>query len=415
MKITITADFCIESIKELENDGHTVNHTGWGVTHDILSEDQLIAAIGDSQALFVGYEPVTKKVIDSTGLKIICSIRGGPKANIDTDHATEKGIPVIYTLGREAIPVADFTIGQIISLVRKIVQTDRELHKGKFTSPPGEYGDETDVIWDMSEDGPWESRKGIELKGKNLGVIGFGTVGQEVAKRAVGFGMKVLAYDPFQKDSAFIKSKVSKSDLPELLKNSDIVTIHARSTESNKGMIGPKEFAMMKDGAYFINNARAAIVDEKAMRDALNSGKLGGVALDVFHEEPIKEDDPLFEKENAVLTPHIAGAGHEVVYRHSKMLVDDFRRLLKGERPKAIFNPETLEGFDTESFAVIGKTSDVPGAEKSGQRDIKPKIKAAEFLTLEDIKNMLKDKREIDLNNYRLTPLAADYLKGIGK
>ena len=353
MRITITADFSKESIEELENDGHIVNHAGWGVTHEILEEDQLIEAIGDSEALFVGYESVTKKVINKTELKVICSIRGGPKANIDTDFATEKGIPVIFTIGREAIPVADFTLGQIISLVRKITQTDRELHDGKFTSPPGDYGSGTDIIWDMSEEGPWESRKGIELEDKTLGIIGFGTVGQEVAKRAKGFGMNVLAYDPFQKDSLFIKYRVAKSELSDVCKNSDIITIHARGTESNKGMIGSKEFSMMKDGAFFINNARAAIVDEKAMRDALDSGKLGGVALDVFHEEPIKEDDPLFVKENAVLTPHIAGAGHEVVYRHSKMLVDDFKRLLKGERPIAIFNPETLEEFKSEGKSSV--------------------------------------------------------------
>ncbi len=96
-------------------------------------------------------------------------------------------IPVIYTLGREAIPVADFTMGQIIGLARQIVKTDRELRSGKFTAPAQSYGSEKDVIWDMSLEGPWESRKGIELAGKTLGLIGFGTVGQEVAKRAACF------------------------------------------------------------------------------------------------------------------------------------------------------------------------------------------------------------------------------------
>lgn len=347
MRIFITADFSQEGIDRLKNAGHQVDHGGWGVTHEVMTEDQLAKKLKNFEILIVGYEPVTQKVIENSELKIICSIRGGPRANIDVDYATKKGIPVIYTLGREAVPVADFTIGQIIGLVRKIVRTDRELHAGKFTSPPGEYGSSKDVIWDLSEEGPWESRKGIELGGKTLGLIGFGTVGQEVAKRANGFDMKVLAYDPFQKDAAFVKYKAAKVKLEELLQKSDIVSIHARGTEENKGMLGEREFGLMKQGAYLINNARAVLVDEKAMRDAIESGKLGGVALDVFHEEPIKEDDPLFKRDNVVLTPHIAGAGIEVVHRQSRMIVDDLLKLLKGERPVAIINPEVLENNGT--------------------------------------------------------------------
>ena len=367
MKVFITADFSSEAVERLTNAGHQVIQGGWGVTHEILTEDQLISELGDCEALFVGYEPVTKKVLDSTNVKVICSIRGGPRANIDVDHATGKGIPVIFTLGREAIPVADFTIGQIVGLVRQIVRTDRELHQGKFTSPAGDYGSSKDVIWDMSEEGPWESRKGIELSGKTLGLVGFGTVGQEVAKRAAGFNMKVLAYDPFQKDVVFIRNKVARVELEVLMKSSDIVSIHARGTEKNKGMIGEREFALMKDGSYLVNNARAVIVDEKAMRDALDRGKLGGVALDVFHKEPVKANDPLFKMDNVVLTPHIAGAGLEVVYRHSRMLVDAFLKLLAGETPKAICNPEVLKNFSTRAVCNHERSiTDSPGM------DIKP-------------------------------------------
>jgi D-3-phosphoglycerate dehydrogenase len=354
MKIFITADFSEEGIKRLVDAGHDVRYCCWGATHDICTEDQLIEGLQGYDVLIVGYEQITEKVLKNTKLKIICSIRGGPRANIDVDFATKMGIPIIYTLGREAVPVADFTIGQIIGLVRQIVKTDRELRSGKFTAPAQEYGSEKDIIWDMSLEGPWESRKGIELYGKILGLIGFGTIGQEVAKRAVAFGMKVIAYDPYQKDSAFIQYRVEKVMLEDLCRRSDIISIHARGTEKNKGMIGEKEFAMMRDGVYFINNARAAIVDEKALREAIYSRKVAGAALDVFHNEPIRVNDPFLKMDNIVVTPHIAGAGLEVIFRHSNMLCDDLFVLLKGEMPKALLNPEAIG--DLSRFKQLGSS-----------------------------------------------------------
>ena len=344
VKIFITADFSEDAVERLKAHGHEVRLGGWGINCKILGEDELIKEIGDSEVLMVGYEPITPKVLNETYLKVICSIRGGPQANIDIVYATKLGIPVIYTKGREAIPVADFTFGQIIGLTRRIVQTDRELRAGKFTLDVKKFGSKKDVIWDMSADGPWQSRKGIELAGKTLGLVGFGTVGQAVARRAQGFELRVLAYDPYVPETVFQANGANRSDLETLLKESDIVSIHVMASEKNRGMIGEKEFALMKKGAFLINNARASIVDEQAMRKAILSGKLGGAALDVHHHEPIRSDDELFALENVVLTPHIAGAGLEVIYRHSNMLVDDLLRLLEGKLPKVVYNPEVLKG-----------------------------------------------------------------------
>jgi D-3-phosphoglycerate dehydrogenase len=216
------------------------------------------------------------------------------------------------------------------------------------------FGSHKDVVWDMSADGPWQSRKGIELAGKTLGLIGFGTVGQAVARRAQGFELRVLAYDPYVPEAVFQENGAIRSDLETLLKESDIISIHVMASEENRGMIGEKEFALMKDGVFFINNARASVVDEKAMREAIFSGKVGGAALDVHHQEPIRSDDELFGLENVVLTPHIAGAGLEVIYRHSNMLVDDFLRLLEGKMPKAIYNPEVLKGNNRVNIIIEG-------------------------------------------------------------
>ena len=323
--------------------GHTVRTGGWGFTGEILGEDELIREIGDADVLIVGYEEVTRKVLENTHLKVISSIRGGPRANIDVDYATQCGIPVFYTFGREALPVADFTIGQMLAITRKIARANDELHRGVFTAPAGDFGSDKDVIWDMNAEGPWQSRKGFEMEGKTLGLIGFGTVGKEVGKRALGFGMNVLVYDPYQKADQIESYGCQKAELNDLLAAADIISFHAKVNDSNKGMIGREQFQRMKDGVFMVNNARAGLVDEEALREALRSGKLGGLALDVFHQEPIKRDDEYFNYPNVVLTPHIAGAGRDVIYLQSVMLVNDLLFYFAGGRPRPVVNPEVFE------------------------------------------------------------------------
>lgn len=315
---------------------------GWGFTSKILTEDELIAEIGDAQVLFVGYEPVTRKVLESTHLQVISSIRGGPRANIDVDAATELGIPVFFTFGREALPVADFTMGLLLGLARKIPRADSELHRGVFTAPSGEFGSDKDVIWDMDPEGPWQSRKGIELEGKTMGLVGFGTVGKQVAQRAKGFGLNLVVYDPYQSQEAIAALGCKKVELDELLAAADIISFHAKVSDANKNMISFDQFAKMKDGVYIINTARAGLMDEEALRCALRSGKLGGLALDVFHAEPVKRNDEYFNYPNVILTPHIAGAGRDVIFLQSVMLVNDLLLYLAGGKPKPIVNPEVF-------------------------------------------------------------------------
>jgi len=343
LEIYICADFAQDGIEMLKAAGHTVRTGGWGYTSNMLNEDEMIKEIGDADVLFVGYEPITRKVLENTHLKVISSIRGGPRANIDVDAATELGIPVFFTFGREALPVADFTIGLILALARKIVRADSELHRGVFTAPAGEFGSDKDVIWDMDPVGPWQSRKGMELEGKVLGLVGFGTVGRQVAQRAKGFDMDILVYDPYQSAENIAACGCKKVELNDLLQSADFVSFHAKVTDDNKNMISYDQFAMMKDGVFVVNTARAGLVDEQAMREALRSGKLGGIALDVFHAEPVKRDDEYFDYPNVILTPHIAGAGRDVIYLQTVMLVNDLLLYLAGGMPKPIVNPEVFK------------------------------------------------------------------------
>ena len=336
MEIYICADFSQDGIEMLKAAGHTVRTGGWGYTSHILDEDELIAEIGDAEILFLGYEPVTRKVLENTHLKAIFSIRGGARANVDVDAATELGIPVFCTFGREALPVADFTLGLILSLTRKIARANAELHEGVFTAPAGEFGSDKDVIWDMNAEGPWQSRKGIELEGKILGLIGFGTVGKQVAQRAKGFDLDVLVYDPYQSAEAIAAHGAKKVELNELLRASDIISFHAKVSDANRNMISYEQFKLMKDGVFIVNTARAGLMDEEALRATLRSGKLGGLALDVFHSEPVKRDDEYFNYPNVILTPHIAGAGRDVIYLQSVMLVNDLMLFLAGGKPRTI-------------------------------------------------------------------------------
>lgn len=339
MEIYICADFSQDSIELLKAAGHTVRTGGWGYTSKILNEDELIADIGNAEILFLGYEPVTRKVLENTHLKAIFSIRGGARANVDVDAATELGIPVFCTFGREALPVADFTMGLILSLARKIARANSELHDGVFTAPAGEFGSDKDVIWDMNPEGPWQSRKGIELEGKILGLIGFGTVGKQVAQRAKGFDLDVLVYDPYQNAEAIAAHGATKVELNDLLRAADIISFHAKVSDANKNMISCEQFKLMKDGVFIVNTARAGLMDEEALRETLRSGKLGGLALDVFHTEPVKRDDEYFNYPNVILTPHIAGAGRDVIYLQSVMLVNDLMLFLAGGKPRTIVDP----------------------------------------------------------------------------
>lgn len=339
MEIYICADFSQDGIEMLKAAGHTVRTGGWGYTSKILNEEELIADIGNAEILFLGYEPVTRKVLENTHLKAIFSIRGGARANVDVDAATELGIPVFCTFGREALPVADFTMGLILSLARKIARANSELHEGVFTAPAGEFGSDKDVIWDMNPEGPWQSRKGIELEGKILGLIGFGTVGKQVAQRAKGFDLDVLVYDPYQSAEAIAAHGATKVELNDLLGAADIISFHAKVSDANKNMISYEQFKRMKDGVFIVNTARAGLMEEAALREALRSGKLGGLALDVFHTEPVKRDDEYFNYPNVILTPHIAGAGRDVIYLQSVMLVNDLMFFLAGGKPRTIVDP----------------------------------------------------------------------------
>lgn len=348
MKALVTANFDTQALERLRDELQmNVDYAPIADREGRLPEEEFEERIHDVDILIVGYEGVSGRVINAAEeLQIIACARGGPDANVDIDAATDRDIPVLYAPGRNAVSVADFTWGEILAVLRNIAHAHHLLHSGTYTGTPrsdaASGGTREDVTWGMGQDSPYVNLKGPELDGKTVGVVGMGAVGREVAKRAQGFGVTLLGFDPYIDADAMAECDTEKVELDELLQQSDIVTVHVPVTESTRGLLGAAEFQLMKDSAYFINNARGAIIDEDALLEELQTNGLRGAALDVYDMEPIPDDAPLLDLDTVVTTPHLAGAAEEVITRHSEMLVDDVEALLSNSRPTYIANDEVL-------------------------------------------------------------------------
>src|SRR5947209_9177460 len=252
-------------------------------------------------------------------LLAVGSCRGDPN-NVDIPAATQRGIPVLRAPGRNADAVAELTVALLFAVNRRVVAADRDVREGQT------YRDGTI---------PYQRFRAWELSGKTAGLIGLGAVGRATKWRLEGLGMRVIAFDPYALDATH-----SLDDLPD---EADVVSIHAIVTPETTGMIGADQFARMKEGAVFVNTARAMMHDTDTLVAALQSGHLGGAGLDHFVGEHIAPDHPLCSMSNVVLTPHIGGATYDTEANHSRLIADDLRRLLSGERPQHICNPEVLE------------------------------------------------------------------------
>jgi D-3-phosphoglycerate dehydrogenase len=298
-----------------------------GVREAAGSPDDLIKEIrgGEVEVLIVHGAPVTREVIEAArGLKVIGCTRGGP-VNVDVKAATERGIPVLYTPGRNADAVADFTMGLILAELRNIARAHDSLRQGFWNLDYNRY-----------------ECLGFELKNRVLGIIGLGHIGTKVAERAKGFGMKVIAYDPYVSAKKASAIGVRLVPLRSLLKRSDVVSLHCRLTEETKGMIDERAISLMKPTAILVNTSRGGIIDTEALYRALSEGRIAGAALDVYEREPLEKDSPLLKLHNITLTSHIAGYSKDVVHRCGRMIASDLRRFFEGKAPRYVYNPEVL-------------------------------------------------------------------------
>jgi D-3-phosphoglycerate dehydrogenase len=251
-------------------------------------------------------------------LRAIASTRGDPN-NVDILGATEAGIPVLFTPGRNADAVAEMAIALLFAATRHVLTADADVRAGQA------FRDGTI---------PYQRFRAQEVAGLTAGLVGLGAVARALKWRLEGLGVNVIAYDPYNDEA--------RHSLDELLAESDIVSLHAPVSDDTVGMIGTPQFAAMRDGAVFLNTARAQLHDTDALVDALRSGKVAAAGLDHFVGEWLPTDHPLVSMPNVVLTPHIGGATWNTEARQAQMVADGLEALLSGRTPEHIVNPEVL-------------------------------------------------------------------------
>ncbi len=351
MKAFITARIDKTQVDRLISNGFEVEQGGFGLTGVKLTEAELIEKFKGIDVGIVEFENITAAVLEcAKRLKVVACLRNEPGASLDIAGATQRGIPALFAPGRNAVAVAEYTLGLMISVARSIPTTH---HLLRYTddltavSYSDKSGDRKNVTseWSMDPDAPFQRFQGDELMGKTVGLVGAGVIGQEIAKRVIALGMKVIAFDPYAKADQLAKVSIKSVELDELAKQSDFVVMAAKVTPESTGLFGAKQFALVKGSAYFINTARAALVDYEALLKVLQEKKIAGAALDVYPTEPLPTDSPFRTLSNVVLSPHLAGATREVVEHHSKMVVDDLLGLLEGKVPNRLANPEVIEAF----------------------------------------------------------------------
>ena len=296
---------------------------------DKVTPDELKKIIKDYEGLIIrSATKVTKEIIDNAERLKVIGRAGVGLDNVDVDSASKRGIIVMNTPEGNTISTAEHTFSMLLALSRNIPQANLSVKKNE-----------------------WERKKftGVEVFRKTLGIIGLGRVGAEVAKRAISFGMKVIAYDPFLSMEKAEKLEVELADLKDLLSRSDYISVHTPLIDDTRHLISKNEFKIMRDGVRIINCARGGIIDEAALFDAIKSKKVAGAALDVFETEP-PVNNRLMELDCVITTPHLGASTEEAQVNVAIDIAKQVRDALKG---RGIRNAVNIPSVTPEVFKVI--------------------------------------------------------------
>ncbi len=299
------------------------------------SEEDLLPLIDDVDVL-VSVRATRKLIEKAKKLKMIQALGTGVDG-IDVEAAAERGIVVCNAVGLNAVAVAEHAMSLMLSLAKNVVKYDRALRG---------VG--------------WHSQRlpSVLLRGKTLGIVGLGSIGIEVCKRAKAFGMKVVAVKRTPSEELRTKLGIdflgSQGDLHQILRQSDVVLLSAVLTAETRGMIGETELRMMKSTAYLVNISRGGVIVEDALVRVLEERAIAGAGLDVFEVEPIRPDNPLLKLENVVLTPHVAGGGEieELSTERVEFIVGNIEKVIRGEKPEKIVDP-TLKYVIKEYWSFV--------------------------------------------------------------
>ena len=299
---------CGEAKQLLESQGFRIieNDKGRPLTYEELSDivphvDAVVAGVDTWD------EPVFKL---AERLQIIARFGVGVD-NIDLDAAKRFGVQVTNVPGGNANAVAELTVGLMLSALRNIP-----------------------YLYETTRQGGWSRKAGIELAGRTVGLLGFGNIARMTARKLQGFDVRVIAYDKYPNMQLAEQLGVTIVSMEEVLTDSDIVSMHLPSLPETRKLKGDKQFAMMKPSAYFVNTARGALVDETALRGALEAGRIAGAAIDVYESEPVAPDNPLFQIDNIVTTPHTAAETLETYRRVSLATAEAIIQAFSGKTPE---------------------------------------------------------------------------------
>ncbi|MGO1561868.1 MAG: 2-hydroxyacid dehydrogenase [Actinomycetaceae bacterium] len=282
-------------------------------------EDKLIEALQGVEVAFTHTFPFTEKVLAaSPSLRLITVCRGGP-VNVNAEAAARHGVTVTFTPGRNATATAEHSVAMILAAVRQVAQRHGELVAGEWR---GDY-------YRYEQVGP-------EVRGSTVGLVGYGAIGARVAHVLLALGARVVVFDPYVDASTLEDGIELVAELDDLLRQSNILTIHARLTEATQGLIGAREIGLLPAGAVLVNCARGGLLDYDALCDALDSGHLYAAACDVLPFEPLPADHRILSTPRLTVTPHLAGASKQAAELAASIGAADIAKFLAGERPEHV-------------------------------------------------------------------------------
>jgi D-3-phosphoglycerate dehydrogenase len=297
------------------------------VTAERDDEATLAGLAPQADIIFTCYAPITARVIDAAP-----RLRGIVKYGVGVDQidiaaAARRGVPVVNSPDYGTETVADHAFALLLALARRLTRIDRAMHERGWLWPEPQFS-------------------GVDLAGKVLGLVGFGRIGKAMARRAGGFGMKRVVYDPYAPhDAAGWDDLEFAASLDEVLARADFLSLHCVLTPETRGIIGRRELGLLKPSVLLVNVSRGALVDQAALVDALRAGTIAGAGLDVFPEEPLALDHPIFGCESAILTPHFAFYSREAYERLERDCAEKIEALLEGRRPKDVVVEAGLQGM----------------------------------------------------------------------
>jgi D-3-phosphoglycerate dehydrogenase len=307
-KVLLMQPMAQDGIKMLRSEGLEIMQLNNSCSSGLEKE------IEDADAILVRDGKVPGELIDKGKQLKVISRHGVGLEKIDIRKATERGIWVTYTPTANSVSVAEHVIGLIFALAKNLLRGDKALRQGNFGINPDRYG--------------------MELEGKTLSILGLGNVGRQLGKKAAyGLGMKVLGYDPNVDDSNLDPIIDLTRDWERSFKDADFVSVHMPLNDLTRGLIGQKEFNVMKKSAFFINCARSPIVKESELINALRCGMIAGAGIDVYDPSPPAKNHPLFEMDNVIVTPHSAACTHEALIKMSKQAAQGVIEVLAGKIP----------------------------------------------------------------------------------